>query len=273
MIGNALSSFFDNLSTKTKNPFLGTFAIVWLCRNWELVFSLFNFDDSYTLESKINFLSARIKYETFWSELGVNILWTFFVLIATYALINLARVVTNLFEKHLTPLIYKWTADSQSIYLKEDYLRLKKLNEELEKRVDQERDEKLKAKSEVETLEKKIQDQLNNVTDINQENKSLDKQSSKNKSNRFQSTPILINPTTDVEKNFESLINEYGLSHIKKIQNLILENEPIDYNEDYEIIDFLLENGFILLKEKGKNEKNTYKLTNPGASLFKMYFS
>ena len=260
MIGNALTSFFDNLSSKTKNPFLGTFAIVWLCRNWELVFALFNFDDSYTLESKITFLSDRIKYETFWSELGVNILWTFFVLISTYALINLARVITNLYEKYLTPLIYKWTADSQSIYLKEDYFKLKRINEELEKRVEQERDEKLKVRAEIEKLEKRLQEK-----DI----QSLE----------------IPNPMVDFSEDsyYESLDNlakelleNYSKEEISKLFDIVMNGHDVGSGtENYKKIAELTRKGLFKFVEKklSRNGKyvRRYEITEEGQEFAKKF--
>ncbi|MEP0985315.1 hypothetical protein [Ekhidna sp.] len=102
MLFSWFTSAGNNLLERSKNPFLGTFTLVWLARNWELVFALFNFDKSHTLEKKIKFLSERIQYDTFWTEVGYNILWTFIVLILTYLLVNITRVISNLFEKRLT---------------------------------------------------------------------------------------------------------------------------------------------------------------------------
>ena len=48
MIKDFLVSFKDNFKEKTRNPFLGTYLIVWLIRNWELIYTLFNFDQNKT---------------------------------------------------------------------------------------------------------------------------------------------------------------------------------------------------------------------------------
>lgn len=266
MIGNTLTSFFDNLSTKTKNPFLGTFVIVWLCRNWELVFALFNFDESYTLTSKIEFLSERVKYETFWSELGWNIFWTFFVLIATYTLINLARIITNLFEKKLTPLIYKWT-DFASLVPKTEYQDILSRMATVQERLDKEIQERIKIQNEKDKLEKEL-DEFSKQRMAKSNDDTQQNQTSKNqlKSTTHES------PWHEMTKKFVDLINEYGLTHLTGIHNHILDESPIEYSQEYEIIDFFLENGLILLKERGKSENNIYQATDKGYALFKEYF-
>lgn len=149
MITSTIGSFFDNLATKSRNPFLGTFVIVWLCRNWEVIFALFHFDDAMTLTDKIQFLSDRVKYETFWSELGWNIVWTFFVLLLTYILINATRYITNIFENRITPRINEWS-NPKRIVSHELYIGELKKNDQLENRLEQERDDKLKARMEIE---------------------------------------------------------------------------------------------------------------------------
>jgi Skp family chaperone for outer membrane proteins len=283
MIGNTLTSFFDNLATRSKNPFLGTFAIVWFCRNWELVFALFNFDKSFKLQDKINFLSDRVQYDTFWPELGANIGWTFLILIITYALINVARAITNLFEKKLTPLIYKWT-DYGSLVPKFDYQGILSRMENLQDRLDKEIQERVKVQNEKDELEIK----LGKVTELNVELNRL--KSELNEANaRFEKIeereknveldkgfamikkPVENIEINEVESKFLSLINDYGLDHLNHLGNLILEESGLDYNKEYEIIDFLISHELILLKAKGKREFNKYRFTEAGRELFGKY--
>ncbi|WP_377717329.1 hypothetical protein [Pseudofulvibacter geojedonensis] len=61
MIKDFLISFRDNFKEKTRNPFLGTYVIVWIVLNWELIYTLFNFDDNYKLENKVAFIKAYYK--------------------------------------------------------------------------------------------------------------------------------------------------------------------------------------------------------------------
>ena len=65
MIKDFLISFRDNFKEKTRNPFLGTYVIVWIVLNWELIYTLFNFDDNYKLENKVAFIKAYYKEQSF----------------------------------------------------------------------------------------------------------------------------------------------------------------------------------------------------------------
>ena len=68
-----IESFVDNIKQKTTNPFFGTLILVWLVRNWELVYTLFNFDNDCTLSDKKQFIRDYYVSKFFWKELLLNI--------------------------------------------------------------------------------------------------------------------------------------------------------------------------------------------------------
>ena len=107
---NPLSSIWSNIAHKSKNVFLGTFALVWFARNWEAIYAVFAFEEKRTIEEKVEYISGHLRYDDFWQilgELGLNILWSIDLLLVTYILINATRYITNIFENRVTPLIYK----------------------------------------------------------------------------------------------------------------------------------------------------------------------
>ena len=157
MIKDLLVSFRDNVKNKSSNPFLGTYALVWSIRNWRLVYSFFFFDSKTTLNDRIDILASYYTYKTFIYDLGCNILWAIVALILSYLLINLSRLIVNLFEKQLTPFIYKIT-DSDSIVLKETYDRLKSDKRDLEIKLEKERESKGKMQKEISSLEERNQE-------------------------------------------------------------------------------------------------------------------
>tara|TARA_R110000868_G_scaffold218661_1_gene469485 strand:+ start:239 stop:1006 length:768 start_codon:yes stop_codon:yes gene_type:complete len=168
MIKNTINSFTDNISQKLKNPFLGTFLIVWIIRNWEFIYSLFNFDPNLSLDDRIN------KIKTFFIDYGiVELLITigvsFLVLIATYFFLNLSRLVVNFFDKMITPKVYEIT-DKSSIVLKTVHDETHKRIELLESRVQSERELRLKTQNENEELENRIKELLDTNTKKNIEN-------------------------------------------------------------------------------------------------------
>lgn len=164
MIKDIFLSFKDSISQKTRNPFLGTYVIVWTVRNWELVFALLNFDADQKLKQKVEFIELYYQNSNFISDLLSNILWTFGVLLLTYSLINLSRLIVNFFDKVVSPQVYKIT-DKSSIVLKSDYQNLERKIEELEQKVQGERDSRLKVQGENENLEKRISELISQTTE------------------------------------------------------------------------------------------------------------
>jgi len=155
MIKDFLISFKDNFKEKTRNPFLGTYLIVWLIRNWELVYSLFNFDNNLKLVDKIDFIKDFYTKNEFLINLWTNVYWSFGLLILTYFLLNISRLITNLSEKKLTPWIYKIT-DSNSIVLKIEYNRIRSDRDDLQLRLDHEHELKSKLDNRIKILEQEI---------------------------------------------------------------------------------------------------------------------
>lgn len=159
MIKDFLISFKDNFKEKTRNPFLGTYLIVWIIRNWLLVYTLFNFDKKHNLDFKINFIKTYYSENDFITNLLMNILWSFGLLILTYVLLNASRFIINLSEKQITPWIYKIT-DSKSIVLKEEYDRLKEEKNLIENKLEDERENRVKLLNEISRLENRIDELL-----------------------------------------------------------------------------------------------------------------
>jgi len=173
MIKDFLISFKDNFKEKTRNPFLGTYLIVWLIRNWELVYSLFNFDNNLKLVDKIDFIKDFYTKNEFLINLWTNVYWSFGLLILTYFLLNISRLITNLSEKKLTPWIYKIT-DSNSIVLKIEYNRIRSDRDDLQLRLDHEHELKSKLDNRIKILEqeiieltsKKLEERKDKVSDV-----------------------------------------------------------------------------------------------------------
>jgi hypothetical protein len=179
MIKDFLVSFRDNFKEKTRNPFLGTYLIVWIILNWELIYTLLNFDDKYKLENKIAFIKTYYAEQSFIENLFKTVLWAFGLLILTYLLLALSRLVTNFSEKQITPWVYKIT-DSKSIVLKETYENLRIENLRIETKLEKERENKKRLLLEISELEKTIDkinlsnNQENNDTEETIKNLSLD---------------------------------------------------------------------------------------------------
>ncbi len=178
MIKDFLISFKDNFKEKTHNPFLGTYLIVWFIRNWDLIYTLFNFDKEHDLEYRINFIRSYYSNNDFIGNLLINILWALGVLILSYLLLNASRFIINLSEKQITPWIYKIT-DSKSIVLKEQYDGLKLEKNHIETKLENERESKVKLLNEVARLENRIDELLLNNSEKNRPISTSEKSNSK----------------------------------------------------------------------------------------------
>ncbi|WP_179354768.1 hypothetical protein [Winogradskyella vidalii] len=168
MIKDFLISFRDNFKEKTRNPFLGTYLIVWIIRNWDLIYTLFNFDSEYKLANKIAYIKSYYSENGFIENLFTSILWAFGLLILTYILLAISRFITNYSEKRITPWIYKIT-DSKSIVLKETYEKLRNENSRIETKLESEREIKKRLMIEISELENEIDNLKMNNSNIENE--------------------------------------------------------------------------------------------------------
>lgn len=156
MINKFFNSFKENINQKTTNPFLGTFIIIWIIRNWEFFYSLFYFDSDFTRLDRLNIIQEYFKeYDLL--EILLTILFSFIILISTYILLNLSRLIINFFDKMITPKVYEIT-DKSSIVLKSDYKILEQQIKSLESKIQDEREQRFKTQNENDILEKRIKE-------------------------------------------------------------------------------------------------------------------
>ncbi|MES2864028.1 MAG: hypothetical protein V4666_07915 [Bacteroidota bacterium] len=158
MIQEAFNSFKENINQRTKNPLLGTFIIVWIIRNWKFVYSLFYFDKELKLNGKLLKIEFYFKNYDF-KEILVTIFVTFIVLISTYVLMSLSRLIISFFEKVVTPKISQIT-DKSSIVLKSDYNNVQLELERLELKVQEEKANRIRIQNDNEILERRVLDLL-----------------------------------------------------------------------------------------------------------------
>lgn len=243
MIKDLLVSFTDNIKSKTTNPFFGTLILVWIFHNWRLMYSLFNFDKYTTLADRKIFLAEYLDSKVFIPNLLQCVVITIIVLITTYCLLNLSRLIVNFFEKVITPRVYKWT-DISSIILKSDYELLKMDRDRAESRYEQERESRLKLQNEYELLEKKLQISLSiKEPDENTKVESLEKKDS---------------------KYIELLENADTLKAFRKIVDVVLNKRYIPDSSD---TDLMLRLNLVEKSMKDYGDNFQYVLTNEGQKL------
>ena len=130
---NWFSDAKDFSDKKVRNPFFITYFLVLLYRNWEIVFTFFNFDDDCTLNDKIFIIKNYFKKVDLLNEILLNLWYTFLVLVFSYILVFVFRAISNFFERKVIPLADK--IDSNLIVTKELFNREKLQKEEYREKV------------------------------------------------------------------------------------------------------------------------------------------
>jgi hypothetical protein len=100
-----INSFFTNIKDKLTNPFFGTLILVLIIHHWELWFSIFNFDNNFTLNDKITFIKTYIENNFSFSLFVWNILQAVIFMFIGYLVIVGTRSLVMWVEFWLMPSI------------------------------------------------------------------------------------------------------------------------------------------------------------------------
>lgn len=96
-----LLGFKDNIQ-KSRNPFFGTFIVVWVIRNWQFILTLFNLDLYPTMERKVEALKDYFADATLVGSFFWNAFITLGVLIASYVLLNVSKAIALFFQNYVS---------------------------------------------------------------------------------------------------------------------------------------------------------------------------
>ncbi len=162
MLPDTLNSLKDSLLEKTKNPFLGTYVLVYVIRKWEAIFSLFHFDVGMDLNSKIRTFSGYLQGYDIWVDILVNAGWTIVLLLVTYLCINIGMLITRLYKNLLTPLVYKLT-DPKSVVTIEEYNKMEEKFESLRQLFNEESKKRKALQDVVDNIQSKESDNKNDL--------------------------------------------------------------------------------------------------------------
>jgi hypothetical protein len=115
MVIPSLSSLLDNIKERTTNPFLGTWIVVWLVHNARLVYGFFNVGSDWTVHAKLEYFEAYFLANPFLPNLFLSAVYALIILLLTYMLLGLSRLLTELYEKKVLPLIIKVTDETEVV--------------------------------------------------------------------------------------------------------------------------------------------------------------
>ncbi|MBS1619337.1 MAG: hypothetical protein JST76_12505, partial [Bacteroidetes bacterium] len=122
---DTLKSLWEDFSERIKSPFVTSFIFVWSVKNWILLYTIFNFDSSYSLNSKTEFIKdyiAQHPVKIFWGPLGLSIV----AAISFYAMKSIFYGIDSFYENKIkiwiisifNPKNLVLKADLETAYLK-----------------------------------------------------------------------------------------------------------------------------------------------------------
>ncbi len=155
MFNDAIESFKENIKQKTTNPFLGTLLVVWIIHNWELLYSVFNFDYNTNLQARINFISKYMSGWQFTKDLAFCAIISLGVLVATYLLLGAGRFLANLYDDVVIPWLQKIT-NINKVVTRENHERVIRYVDELEEKLAKEKIRRQDLETRLEEAEKKF---------------------------------------------------------------------------------------------------------------------
>ncbi len=247
MVKDLWDSFKDNIKERVSNPFLGTFALVWVVHNWSIVYGFFFFDKEWKFENKVAYFNKYWTDNSFIGNLFCVALITIIVLVVTYLFLAISRYLASGFENIIIPHITKWSKGK--IVTFETYkIALQKIDD-LENKIEVERKLKLEAQDERDRFEKLLY-QKNQINSQDTNEKKTEK--------------------------FVDLIDDLNKSHTKEVVESVIINisKGMSFSKENGIIDYFLKKGIIELDRKGSTSNGIvfyYKFTTLGNE-FKRYY-
>lgn len=100
-----VNSFFSNIKDKLTNPYFGTLIVVLIIHHWELIFGIFNFDEGFTLDKKIEFVKNYSLNNITWKSFLWDALQALFYMLIGYLIVVLTRSIVLFIEFGLMPFI------------------------------------------------------------------------------------------------------------------------------------------------------------------------
>ena len=150
---------FQDIQTSTnnkiRNPFFGTYIIVWFIRNWELIYSLFYFDESLSLAGRLEYIKNYFEQKGLILGLLNNLWITFLIFTISYVLLNLSRFIINFSEWVVKPSIDKMI-DTKNVVTKDRFIQMESQRNDLQNSIDAIRTSLSKSELEVMDRDKKL---------------------------------------------------------------------------------------------------------------------
>ncbi|CAM3968162.1 hypothetical protein FLCU109888_11490 [Flavobacterium cucumis] len=249
-----VNDFFSNIKEKLTNPFFSTLIFVWLVRNWELVYSIFNFDECYTLETKKQFIVSYYRDKTIVEELFINIGIALLLMLLGYIMLFLTRTFTTWFDFSLMPSVTGKVITSKVVQ-RELYDEVFKERNEYAEKYEEQRKLVRDSSKEYDEITKNYQVQSSTVSVLTTKVNEL---TSENAQNMTEINRLTINETNltneikRIKNDNSNLLDFKGFQEVQNYQYLqiISHYRPVQTKEHLpkivkELYDNLVKNGLL----------------------------
>lgn len=261
MVKDTLNSVFDNLKERTTNPFLGTLIVVWIVKNWKLVYSLLYFDGGFKLKDRLDYITQYFSERSFYLNMLSVVLITMLVLLVTYILLTISRLLTDFYERVVLPWIAKVT-DKSTIVLKTEYNKVLDEVKRLEARLEEERSAKVAAQNDRDKADEKLLTMINSNSNIQNELKN----------DRINEEGIKPSVEEDEYSFFVRVANQLkkvGISESTTILRKIKNDDQVNMLD--EAIDILMLEDLISYNTGGKANHAYYNFNEQGLRFLKFW--
>lgn len=258
MLSDAIDSFKDNIKQKIANPFLGTFLLVWIVKNWKVVYAFFFFDKEHKLKNRIDYFNAYWREHNFIGNLIGVVMLTILILVFTYLFLALSRFISNYYENVIIPQIQKWskgeivTSDVHNVALNTITL--------LQQRIEEERKAKVEAVNERDEIEKKF---FSKVLSENGKEANLGSDNS--------SVTDFAGNDFSIDRIIEEGIKDFSRSNL--IDTIIEIQKNQGFSQKHSLINFLIRYSLIDFKSDDSYGRKYYKLNVFGQQFYNRLLS
>lgn len=104
-IKSIFQDFVNDNRDKVRTPYFSVFILIWLVRNWELIFTIFNFDEIEKRTDKTTLIGEYISKAVSPKELLTTTGLAFIGITVSYLLISLSKTITLAYKNFVTPFI------------------------------------------------------------------------------------------------------------------------------------------------------------------------
>jgi len=225
-------SFSNLLKSRSRNPFYGTLIIVYLFRNYKLIYKLFFLKENDQL-NKISYLDGLFNHDILINELLVSSLYAFAAMASSYIILNLSELLKGVFSNVINIWVKKlinFITNKTNTYSKDEFIKIEHEKNDFERKYINEKTRRLGHENEIALLERKIKE-LSNPINFNE--KLLKQIRDRSQTDSFRKIVKAINtesPITDLENKdkivFDTLIKNRLIKRINNSENIYDFTEP-----------------------------------------------